>query len=323
MKQRIYTKTFLVGKGTYGTVYKAKDEKEQEIYALKKIKFQNDDEGIPSTAIREISLLKELDHINIVKLLDVIHNPKKITLVFEFVDRDLKKIIDETMGEGLKEAEVKSFMYQLLKGMAYIHKSKILHRDLKPQNLLVTNEGILKIADFGLARGAGLPIQSFASEVVTLWYRPPDVLLGNRNYSSNIDIWSIGCIFEEMVLGKQIFVCKDSFEQLKKIFRVLGTPDEKDYPDLDELPDWDSEEPKFEKFPPQDIKKFVPKLSDDGIDLLKKMLVINPNKRISCEEALRHPYFKDVDQKTLDLYKDYEDNYIPQEDCVSDDLIEI
>ena len=306
-KQKVYIKIKLLGKGAYGKVYKAKDEEGNEKYALKKIKLHSVNEGIPSTAIREICLLKELNHVNIVKLLDVIHSTNKITLVIEFIDRDLTKIIDATLGEGLPEAKVKSYMYQILKGMAYIHKHKILHRDLKPQNILVTNEDVVKIADFGLARGYGLPVSNYTHEVVTLWYRAPDVLLGNRNYSTDIDVWSIGCIFEEMVCGKQIFICKNNIDQVKKIFRILGTPTEEDYPDIDELPMWDSEDNKFEKCPPLNLKKFVPKISDEGLDLLKKMLIINPAKRISCEEALKHPYFNNMDEYTLSLYKDEEE----------------
>ena len=229
-KERTYFKTKLIGKGTYGTVYKAKDEEGREIYALKKIKLQTDDEGIPSTAIREICLLKELTHPNIVKLLDVIHAPKKITLVFEFIDRDLKKVIDSTMGFGLEIPTVKSYMYQLLNGMSYIHKYKILHRDLKPQNLLITTDGVLKIADFGLARGYGLPVRNYTHEVDTLWYRAPDVLLGSKAYSTCIDMWSVGCIFEEMVSGKQLFMGKSSADQLKKIFHIRGTPNERTFP---------------------------------------------------------------------------------------------
>ena len=307
-KERTYFKTKLIGKGTYGTVYKAKDEEGREIYALKKIKLQTDDEGIPSTAIREICLLKELTHPNIVKLLDVIHAPKKITLVFEFIDRDLKKVIDSTMGSGLDISTVKSYMYQLLNGMAYIHKYKILHSDLKPQNLLITTEGVLKIADFGLARGYGLPVRNYTHEVVTLWYRAPDVLLGSKGYSTCIDMWSVGCIFEEMVSGKQLFMGKSSVDQLKKIFHIRGTPNERNFPGLDDLPEW--EEGKFEKYKEEDIRKYVPKLDDLGVDLLLKMLQIDPDKRISAQDALQHKFFDDVREKMKEFYEEVEKNNI-------------
>lgn len=190
-----YTKTAKLGEGTYGVVYRAKDQKGNEIYALKKIRLQTEDEGVPSTAIREISLLKELQHKNIVQLLDVIHTQKKLTLVFEYIDKDLKKMMDDSEGGCLDISTAKSFLYQLIKGMDFIHKHCVLHRDLKPQNLLISKEGIVKIADFGLARGYGVPVNNYTNEVVTLWYRPPDVLLGSKTYGTTVDIWSIGCIF--------------------------------------------------------------------------------------------------------------------------------
>jgi len=189
-----YQKLEKVGEGTYGVMYKAKDRVTNEIVALKKIRLEAEDEGIPSTAIREISLLKELQHPNIVRLYDVVHTERKLTLVFEFLDQDLKKYLDicET---GLEPSILKSFLFQLLRGVAYCHDHRVLHRDLKPQNLLINREGELKLADFGLARAFGIPVRSYTHEVVTLWYRAPDVLMGSRKYSTPVDIWSIGCIF--------------------------------------------------------------------------------------------------------------------------------
>jgi serine/threonine protein kinase len=301
-KEKTYYRTKLIGKGTYGTVYRAKDEDGNEIYALKKIKLQGDDEGIPSTAIREICLLKELNHINIEKLKDVIHASKKITLVFEYIDRDLKKIIDATMGEGLELKLIKSYLYQLLKGMAYIHKYKILHRDLKPQNLLISNDNILKIADFGLARGYGIPVKNYTHEVVTLWYRPPDVLLGNKTYGTTVDMWSIGCIFAEMASGKPLFTGNSEVDQLKKIFEIMGTPTDNYASSLKELPEWGVGDNNFEEKKPQNFKELIPNLDNEGIDLLQKFLQLEPDKRISCEEALKHPFFDDILSTVKKLY---------------------
>ena len=205
-KKRVYTKVGKpLGKGAFGTVSKAKDEDGNEIYAIKEFSFKEEkdakNECIPSTAIREVYLLKELNHVNIEKLIDVLHSPKLFTLVFEFIETDLRKIIEsrKKSGEKLQPYEIKSFLYQLLRGVAYMHKCKIIHRDLKPGNLLITKDNVLKIADFGLARGYALPIRNFTHIVVTLYYRPPDVLLGNKNYTTSINMWSIGCIFGEMV----------------------------------------------------------------------------------------------------------------------------
>ena len=164
-----YQKLEKIGEGTYGVVYKAKDRISETIIALKRIRLEAEDEGIPSTAIREISLLKELRHPNIVRLYDVVHTERKLTLVFEYLDQDLKKYLDVCDG-GLDATIVKSFLYQLLTGVAYCHHHRVLHRDLKPQNLLINREGELKLADFGLARAFGIPVRSYTHEVVTLWY---------------------------------------------------------------------------------------------------------------------------------------------------------
>jgi cyclin-dependent kinase len=194
MKSRIekYEKLDKIGEGTYGVVFKAKDTSTGEVFALKKIRLESEDEGIPSTAIREIALLKELQHPNIVKLHDVIHTDKKLTLVFEYLDQDLKKLLDVAGQEGLDMSTIKSFLHQLLKGIAHCHKNRVLHRDLKPQNLLINREGILKLADFGLARAFGIPVKNYTHEVVTLWYRAPDILMGSKKYSTSVDIWSVG-----------------------------------------------------------------------------------------------------------------------------------
>ncbi|MGH0121619.1 UNVERIFIED_CONTAM: hypothetical protein FKN15_006596 [Acipenser sinensis] len=185
---------FQCSKGTYGTVFKAKNRETHEIVALKRVRLDDDDEGVPSSALREICLLKELKHKNIVRLHDVLHSDKKLTLVFEYCDQDLKKYFDSCNGD-LDPEIVKSFMYQLLKGLAFCHSRNVLHRDLKPQNLLI-------------------------NRVVTLWYRPPDVLFGAKLYSTSIDMWSAGCIFAELAnAGRPLFPGNDVDDQLKRIFR--------------------------------------------------------------------------------------------------------
>merc|ERR1719296_298150 len=192
-------------------------------------------EGIPSTAIREISLLKELQHPNIVRLYDVVHTEKKLTLVFEFLDQDLKKYLD-VCDTGLELPIMKSFLYQLLMGVAYCHHHRVLHRDLKPPNLLINREGQLKLADFGLARVFGIPVRSYTHEVVTLWYRSPDVLMGSRRYSTPVDIWSVGCIFSEMTSGKALFCGQTDEDQLNRIFTTLGSPSTSSWKGLADLP---------------------------------------------------------------------------------------
>lgn len=161
--------------GTYGVVFRAKHKKTGQIVAMKKIRLENEDEGIPSTAIREISLLKELQHPNIVALQDVIMEEKRLYLIFEFLTYDLKKYLDKLEKKYMDEAQLKSFLYQILEAILFCHQRRILHRDLKPQNLLVQGDNIIKIADFGLGRAFGIPVRAYTHEVVTLWYRAPEV----------------------------------------------------------------------------------------------------------------------------------------------------
>lgn len=286
-----------VGEGTYGVVYKAKDKKTGELLALKKIRLEAEDEGIPSTAIREISLLKQLQHPNIVRLYDVIHTDKKLTLVFEFLDQDLKKYLDRMGETGLESFTIKSFLFQLLRGIAFCHEHRVLHRDLKPQNLLIKTGGELKLADFGLARAFGIPVRNYTHEVVTLWYRAPDVLMGSKKYSTSVDIWSVGCIFAEMVNGRPLFPGSSERDQLYKIFKILGTPDTNSWPGMVELPEYKEDFPLYTKKQwGQVFNLDVVNLDDCGLELLTQMLVYDPAKRISAEDALGHSYFHDLNK---------------------------
>lgn len=290
------------GEGAYGKVYLAKDIKNNREVAIKKMKLSSLEEGVPISTLREISLLKELNHVNVIKLLDIIHLENRIILVFEYCKTDLKKILQMNGGKGLEKKKYKSLMYQLLKGMNYVHKLKILHRDLKSENLLITESGLLKIADFGLARGFGLPISVFRNDVVSLWYRSLDILLGNENYTTSVDMWSVGCIFAELVTGEVLFQGYSEDKQIKKIMETLGTPDEKEIPLYGELSGFKNGN--FEKYPKIPFKKIVPNLDDDGIDLLSKLLDYDPEKRITAGEALNHPFFKDIDPETKKLYEE-------------------
>ncbi|KAI0697976.1 Pkinase-domain-containing protein [Cytidiella melzeri] len=279
--------------GTYGVVYKAKDALSGQIVALKKIRLEAEDEGVPSTAIREISLLKELKDENVVRLLDIVHADQKLYLVFEFLDVDLKRYMENgnRSGNPISLDLVKKFTHQLSSGLLYCHSHRILHRDLKPQNLLIDKYDNLKLADFGLARAFGIPMRTYTHEVVTLWYRAPEVLLGSRHYSTAIDMWSVGCIFAEMVMrGHPLFPGDSEIDQIFKIFRILGTPNEETWPGIKQLPDY---KPTFPHWSAQDLSEQVPALDDDGIDMLKLLLTYDTAKRISAKRALVHPYFAD------------------------------
>jgi len=281
-----YEKVQKIGEGTYGVVYKARDRKEPRFVALKKIRLEHEDEGVPSTAIREISILKELDHPNIVKLLDVENLPNKLYLVFEYLDQDLKKYMDSIT--AFEPSLVKSYTRQLLDGLLFCHKRRILHRDLKPQNLLIDRKGYLKLADFGLARAVCIPVRPYTHEVITLWYRPPEILLGSQDYSMPVDIWSAGCIFAEMLAKRPLFPGDSEIDELFRIFRTLGTPTEDTWRGCTALPDFKQNFPKWVK---QDLHKIITGADPAAIDLLEHMLIYEPAKRISAKSALHHHYF--------------------------------
>jgi len=287
-----YEKVEKIGEGTYGVVYKARDRLTNETIALKKIRLEQEDEGVPSTAIREISLLKEMHHNNIVRLQDVVHSEKRLYLVFEYLDLDLKKHMDTCPDLAKDPRLIKMFLYQILQGIAYCHSHRVLHRDLKPQNLLIDRRtNALKLADFGLARAFGIPVRTFTHEVVTLWYRAPEILLGSRHYSTPVDVWSVGCIYAEMVTQRPLFPGDSEIDQLFRIFRTLGTPNEDTWPGVTSLPDFKSA---FPKWPAKSLASVVPGLEPSGIDLLGKMLTLEPSRRITARTALEHEYFKDV-----------------------------
>ncbi|KAL8827753.1 MAG: hypothetical protein Q9170_006886 [Blastenia crenularia] len=282
-----------LGEGTYATVFKGRNRQTGELVALKEIHLDSE-EGTPSTAIREISLMKELKHENIVSLHDVIHTENKLMLVFEYMDKDLKKFMD-SRGQGgqLDYVTIKSFMYQLLQGIAFCHENRVLHRDLKPQNLLINAKGQLKLADFGLARAFGIPVNTFSNEVVTLWYRAPDVLLGSRTYNTSIDIWSAGCIMAEMYTGRPLFPGTTNEDQLQKIFRLMGTPSERSWPGITAFPEYKAG---WHVYATQDLRMILPTVDPAALDLLGRCLQLRPEMRVSAQESLQHVWFRDLQQ---------------------------
>jgi len=285
-----YTKVEKVGEGTYGVVYKCRVKDTNDFVALKKIRLENEDEGIPSTSIREISILKQLRHPNIVYLIDLIHGEKKLYLVFEFMDHDLKKFLDINNGPLTPEL-VKSYLFQILIAVNFCHSKRILHRDLKPQNLLIDKDGIIKVADFGLARSFGIPIKTLTHEILTLWYRAPEILLGQKEYSTPVDMWSIGLIFYEMAHRKPLFAGDCEIDQIFKIFQMFGTPNEKTWPGITKLPEFKLTFPQFKG---KGISAYNRNIDSVGLDLLSKMIRLDPCKRISAKQALQHPYFNDL-----------------------------
>ncbi|CAG8548143.1 12659_t:CDS:2, partial [Dentiscutata heterogama] len=268
----------------------AKDKKTGRIVALKQVRLDSsigEKEGIPPTSLREISLLKEcMKHENIVKLLDIVNQENKLFLVFEFLTMDLKRYIHSSK-EGLEHNKIMKLMYQLLDGSTFLHKRRIFHRDLKPQNLLIDKEENLKLADFGLARAVGIPLRPYTHEVITLWYRAPELMLGSPTYSFAVDMWSIGCIFAEMVNKKVLFKGDSEIDELFRIFHV--------WPSITQFRDF---KPVFPKWKPQPLDKYVPTLSSLGVDLLSKMLTYDDILRISAKRALSHPFFNEINENS-------------------------
>ncbi|XP_026480878.1 LOW QUALITY PROTEIN: cyclin-dependent kinase 14-like [Ctenocephalides felis] len=299
-KSEAYIKLEQLGEGSYATVFKGYSNLTNQVVALKEIRLQQE-EGAPFTAIREASLLKELKHSNIVTLHDIVHTRETLTFVFEYVNTDLSQYMERHPG-GLEPRNVRLFLFQLLRGLSYCHRRRVLHRDVKPQNLLISERGELKLADFGLARAKSVPSHTYSHEVVTLWYRPPDVLLGSTEYGCSLDMWGVGCIYVEMVTGLPTFPgVRDTQDQLLKIFKILGTPTEQTWPGVSRLPSYKPR--KFISFRSRRLGLSFPRLHDspDGESVAESLLQLNPDDRIGADECLKHRYFSSLPPKLHEL----------------------
>ncbi|XP_060521364.1 cyclin-dependent kinase 4 [Cylas formicarius] len=281
-----------IGRGAYGTVYKARNKQTGDEVALKKVCIPLNDDGIPMNTLREIGLLKQLNmynHPNIVKLLDICHGQQMgrelmMFLVFEHLEQDLASYI-EKHSRGFNSTLIKRMAKEILNGVDFLHSNRIVHRDLKPQNLLVTSDGHIKLADFGLAKTYGFEMK-LTSVVVTLWYRAPEVLLG-LSYATPVDIWSVGCIIMELYSLKPLFCGKSENEQLGEIFKILGKPSQDEWPEDSTAIKWNS----FDINSKISIKMIAPNICENAYNLIMSMLVFQPTKRITALQALNHQYF--------------------------------
>jgi len=281
-----------VGEGTYGAVYRATCKLTNKTVAIKRVKMEHEDEGMPSTAIREVAVLKSADHPNVVKLLDVLCTPGKLNMVFEFVECNLKQHMKKHNLQ-LDPTQVRMLQSQLMQGIDFCHARRIIHRDLKPQNILVDGEDSLKIADFGMARAFNLPIPKYTHEVVTTWYRSTEILFGCQEYSTGVDVWSAGCILGELATGAPLFHGDSEIDTIFQIFRKLGTPTYEEWPGLKDLPDFKPTFPRWQKRPWEEIRNTAAQLGPAGMQLLDDMLRYDPAHRMSAKRSLLHEYFFD------------------------------
>eukprot|EP00697_Spironema_sp_BW2_P006180 gnl/Spiro4/18621_TR9987_c0_g1_i1.p1 gnl/Spiro4/18621_TR9987_c0_g1~~gnl/Spiro4/18621_TR9987_c0_g1_i1.p1 ORF type:complete len:304 (+),score=82.72 gnl/Spiro4/18621_TR9987_c0_g1_i1:88-999(+) len=285
-----YQRDSFLGQGAYGVVSKCFDRAENRFVAVKKIRLGKAHDGVSFTTLREIKFLQELKHPNIVELYDVFSSRSNINLVFEYCPLDLEKII--TNKEVLlTPAHIKAYVRMLLEGVHFLHSHWVLHRDLKPSNILVGVDGSLKLADFGLARLYGeRATRPLSPNVVTRWYRAPELLFGARAYGIGVDMWAVGCIFAELMLRVPYMAGESDLDQLGKIFSALGTPSEAQWPGMTQLPDY----VRFEPAHAAPLRTLFTAVSDNALDLLSSLLRFDPAKRISTAEALSHPYFSEL-----------------------------
>lgn len=287
-----YTRQTLLGEGTFGRVYLGVVNATGQKVAVKNLrKWRNRGQGVELSPIREISLLQELKHENVINLIEVLVSDSAIDgcigLVFEYCVTDLEALIHNRKFH-LGAARIKGYMQGTLRGTAYCHQNFVLHRDLKPGNLLLTAQGVIKVADFGLARCHGSPERKYTGQVATRWYRAPELLFGAKFYGRAIDMWSVGAIMAELLLRVPYLQGNSDIDQLSRVFTARGTPTEETWPGVSELPDYIA----FHVQPTPPLSRLFTAASEDTLELLDKFLTLNPATRITAPDALEHAYFK-------------------------------
>ncbi|XP_053674406.1 cyclin-dependent kinase 10 [Anopheles nili] len=284
-----------VGEGTYGIVFRARDSASNEIVALKKVRIDQDifKDGFPISGLREIQILKNCNHENVVRLKEVVvgNSLESIFLVMEFCEQDLASLLDN-MDSPFSESQVKCLIIQLLKGLKHLHSNYIIHRDLKVSNLLLTDNGTLKIADFGLARYMSDSKKPMTPGLVTLWYRPPELLFGSAQQTTAVDMWATGCILGELLTHKPLLPGTSEISQIELIINLLGTPKSAIWPEFDSLPLVQNFTLKEQPY--NNLKSKFPFLSKAGFELLNKLFMYNPQSRASAKQCLISKYLNEA-----------------------------
>ncbi|PWA73947.1 GPCR kinase [Artemisia annua] len=292
LKAESFEKLEKVGQGTYSSVFRARDLEAGRIVALKKVRFDNFEPESVRFMAREILILRRLNHPNIMKLEGIITSQLScsIYLVFEYMEHDISGLLS-CPDINFTESQIKCYMKQLLSGLEHCHSRGVMHRDIKGANLLVNNEGVMKIGDFGLANFCNVARERrpLTSKVVTLWYRPPELLLGSTDYDSSVDLWSIGCVFAELLHGVPLLQGRTEVEQMHKIFKLCGSPCD-DYWKKTKLPHVASFKPQrpYENC----LRETFKDLPKNTVDLIESLLSIEPNKRGTASSALASEYFQ-------------------------------
>uniref|UniRef100_A0A803KNG6 Protein kinase domain-containing protein n=2 Tax=Chenopodium quinoa TaxID=63459 RepID=A0A803KNG6_CHEQI len=267
------------------------------------MKLGSGSEGFPFCYLREIKILMSLNHpliVNVQKVVvdDSVDGFDNVYMVMDYVEHDLRALM-KARRRPFIQSEVKCLMLQLLEGVKYLHDNWVFHRDLKTANILFNNMGEVKICDFGMSCHYGRALKPYTSLVVTLWYRAPELLLGAKEYSTAVDMWAVGCIMAELLTGQPLFEGKTEFEQIAKIFNLLGTPNDNIWEGYSKLP---GVKVNFVHQPYNLLHKKFPRasfigsptLSNSGLDLLSRILTYDPEKRITAKEALNHCWFQEV-----------------------------
>ncbi|TQS36076.1 hypothetical protein Golomagni_03482 [Golovinomyces magnicellulatus] len=289
-----YVKGKKLGEGTYANVYLGHlRDSPTSLVAIKKIKIQKEyTEGLAPDAIRELKHLRELTHPNIISLLSVFTSKvQNLNLVLEYLPLgDLEMLIKDTDNIRYGAADIKAWMNMLVRAVWFCHENFVLHRDIKPNNLLIAADGEVKLADFGLARSFSDPYRQMTSNVITLWYRPPELLFGAKHYSGAVDIWSVGLVFAELIIRVPYLAGETEVMQIKIISQAIGTPTEDNWPGVTKLPGYTVSE----TLPVQPKDTYLAMFGtagEEGVNLLMQMLVLDPNKRITARQALEHGWW--------------------------------